>query len=70
MDRQHVKSSNLKTIAYDSESNTLEVTFKKGTKPYYFDNISQEQYDHLANAKSKGQYFNRTFRDKQFRRGR
>ena len=70
MDKQHVQSSNLKAIGYDADSNTLEVTFKKGTKPYYYQNVSQDQYDQLLNARSKGQFFNRFLKSKPFTRGR
>ncbi len=70
MDKQTVKSSNLKMIAYDADSNTLEVTFHKSKTPYYYSNVSQDQYDKLINARSKGQYFHRFLRDKPNTKGR
>ncbi len=71
MDHTSVRSSNLKSVGYDPDTNTLEIMFKKGgKKPYIYSNVTQEQYDKLMNARSKGQYFSQHFRDKSSTRGR
>ncbi|MGH2613357.1 MAG: KTSC domain-containing protein [Rhabdochlamydiaceae bacterium] len=70
MDHQTVKSSNLKSVAFDPDSNTLEVHFIKGKTPYYYNNVTQQEYDNLMQARSKGRYFKERIASKQFKRGR
>jgi hypothetical protein len=69
MEHITVKSSNLKSVAYDADSNTMEVAFKKGGT-YTYPNVTQEQYNNLMNARSKGQYFAKAFRNKPNTKGR
>ena len=57
-----VKSSNLKSVAYDSDSGTLEIAFKKGK--YTYTNINESTYNGLMNAHSKGGYFARFIKPK------
>jgi hypothetical protein len=55
MDRVAVNSSNVETIGYDADSQTLEVEFKNGTVYQYFD-VSERVYEELRNADSVGGY--------------
>lgn len=56
MERTPVTSSNLLSIGYDVETNTLEVEFKGGTVYQYFD-VPEDEYDSLMSASSQGVYF-------------
>ena len=61
MKRQHVLSSNLKSVGY--ESNTLEIEFKKsGIYQYY--RVPKIVYNNLMTAPSLGKYFNYNIKDK------
>jgi hypothetical protein len=55
MNRQPVSSSNIASIGYDANSQTLEIEFLNGGVYQYFD-IPQHVYDELMNADSHGQY--------------
>jgi hypothetical protein len=55
MNRDHVESSNIESIGYDSGSETLEIEFKNGSIYQYFD-VPEHIYEQLNNADSKGQY--------------
>jgi hypothetical protein len=57
MERQTVSSSNLASVGYDPQSQTLEVEFSIGTIYQYF-NVTQEIHDQLMAAPSKGQFLN------------
>lgn len=50
---QEVDSSNIKSIGYDVDSETLQVEFNGGTLYQYFD-VPQHIYDGLLEAGSKG----------------
>ena len=56
MKRDYVNSSNLESVAYDSDSMTLEVEFKHGGIYQYF-NVPESIYNGLMNASSHGSYF-------------
>ena len=58
MDRQFVKSSNIHSIGYDLESQTLEVKFKWGGLYHYF-NVEEYEFVELMTASSVGKYFNK-----------
>lgn len=58
---QPVESTSLRAYGYDAGSQTLAVEFKNG-RSYNFPNISQEQADGLAKAKSAGGYVNQLIR--------
>jgi KTSC domain len=64
-----VNSSNLKSVAYDSDTNTLSVSFNKGGI-YHYEGITEDQYNGLLNARSKGQYFHRFIKDRPHKKGR
>jgi hypothetical protein len=55
MDRKAVDSSMLKSIGYDSESQTLELEFKSGEVWQYMD-VPAEEFEGLMNAPSHGSY--------------
>jgi len=56
MVRQNVSSSNLASVGYDLNSNTLEVEFNHGGI-YQYSNVPESIYSGLMNASSHGQYF-------------
>jgi hypothetical protein len=57
MEREPVSSSNLVSVGYNPESETLEVEFKSsGIYEYY--NVPQFMYERLMQAGSIGNFFN------------
>lgn len=55
MNRHAVTSSNIASIGYDANSQTLEVEFLNGGVYQYFD-VPQHIYDGIMSADSHGQY--------------
>ena len=55
-------SSVIKTVAWDSEDNTLLVQFKSNTVWAYY-NISQEVYQTFIASESMGNFFNKNIRN-------
>ncbi|QNS41792.1 KTSC domain-containing protein [Chryseobacterium manosquense] len=55
MNRQAVTSSNIASIGYDADSQTLEIEFLNGGVYQYFD-VPQHIYDGIMSADSHGQY--------------
>lgn len=55
MDREPVSSSNVASVGYDEDSQTLEVEFKNGALYQYFD-VPQVLYHGLMAADSTGSY--------------
>ncbi|MCW5516930.1 KTSC domain-containing protein [Muriicola sp. Z0-33] len=62
MERTPVSSSNLVSVGYNPETNTLEVEFKGGTVYQYFD-VPLAIYEELINAGSLGVYFAANIRE-------
>lgn len=58
MDRTRVRSSNLESVGYDPETQTLEIAFLNGSIYQYF-NVPQSVYEGLMGAASHGTYFDR-----------
>lgn len=58
MDRLKVESSNIKSIGFDKQSQTLEVEFKTKTV-YVYSNVPEEFYNNLMLSGSKGAYFSK-----------
>lgn len=58
-----VKSSNLKSVGYDSGSKTLEIEFLSGGI-YQYSGVPSNIYEELMNAPSHGKYFHRNIRGK------
>ena len=56
----HVKSSNLKTIAYNGS--TLRVTFQSGAT-WNYEDVPEHVHRELMSAESKGSYFARMIRN-------
>ncbi|ATY30602.1 KTSC domain-containing protein [Sphingomonas psychrotolerans] len=58
MERQAVSSSNLASVGYNPDSETLEVEFLSTGKVYEYYNLPQFMYDRLMEAPSLGKFFN------------
>jgi hypothetical protein len=56
MQREQVISSNVVSVGYDTDTQTLEVEFKSGVYQYY--NVPQSIYDEMIKAESVGKYLN------------
>lgn len=54
MERESVSSSNIISIGYDPESETLEIEFKSGVYQYY--NFPQHMHDQFMESDSKGTF--------------
>lgn len=63
MDRQSVRSSNIKSIGYDLKSKTLEIEFHDGGVYQYFD-VPESVFNSLMSASSHGSYFHKYIKDK------
>jgi KTSC domain len=59
-----VKSGAIASIGHDSESQTLRIEFVNGST-YEYPDVSSEDHQALAGAKSIGKHFMATFRDRQ-----
>ena len=62
IDREIVSSSNVASIGYDEQTETLEVEFLNGTIYQYF-NVGVDLYEQLRAAPSKGQFLNTYIRN-------
>ena len=51
-----VTSSNIESVGYDNDEQTLFVKFKSGTT-YSYSEVLVEIYDEMLQADSKGKYF-------------
>jgi len=58
MERRSVSSSNLASVGYDAQSQTLEVAFNRGGVYQYY-SVPFQVYSGLMNASSHGEYFDR-----------
>lgn len=58
MERQAVSSSNIASIGYDPDSETLEVEFSKTGKLYHYLNVPSFMHERLMQANSVGTFFN------------
>lgn len=56
MNRQSVSSSNLRSVGYDSSTNTLEIEFNSGGV-YQYHGVPPAIYQKLMHAPSHGKYF-------------
>ncbi|MBK1880204.1 KTSC domain-containing protein [Pelagicoccus mobilis] len=57
MNRNYVASSNLASVGYDENSQTLEVEFLSGAVYQYY-NVPVSIFDQLLASPSKGQFLN------------
>jgi hypothetical protein len=56
MNRDQVSSSNLASVGYDAQTQTLEIEFLNGSIYQYF-NVPEGIYSGLMSASSHGRYF-------------
>lgn len=63
MDRKSINSSNLKSVGYDENTNTLEIEFKGGGI-YRYSGVPNIVYLNLIKAPSHGKFFHRFIKDK------
>ena len=63
MNHQPVTSSNLRSVGYDSTSQTLEIEFNSGSIYQYFD-VPSTVHSSLISAGSKGSYFQAFIKDR------
>lgn len=63
MERTAVKSSNIRSVGYDSDQQLLEVEFGTGGV-YRFENVPAEVHTQLMAAESVGSHFARRIRGK------
>jgi hypothetical protein len=60
--RQQVTSSNISSVGYDLETNTLEIEFSSGSV-YQYSRVPEAVFRGLMAAASHGSYFNQHIRD-------
>lgn len=58
MDRQTVSSSNIASVGYDPDTETLEVEFLKNGRIYQYYNVPEFMFERLLEAPSVGVFFN------------
>ena len=58
----NIKSSNIKTIEYNEEIQTLTVEFQSGAK-YAYSNVPKTVFNRLVSANSVGRYLNENIRN-------
>lgn len=63
MERTYITSSNLQSIGYDSDSQTLEVEFKNGGI-YQYSGVPEHEFTNVMNADSHGKYFIANIKDR------
>lgn len=57
MERYNVASSNIRSVGYDSQSQTLEVEFLTGTVYQYY-GVPENMYEQMMKEQSKGRFLN------------
>ncbi len=63
VDRKPVSSSNISSIGYDSNSQTLEIEFNTGGIYQYY-GVNQDLFNGLMSASSHGSFFHENIRGK------
>lgn len=63
MNMTNVKSSDLKSVGYDTLTQTLVIEFNSGGV-YQYTNVPKSVYTGLMSASSHGKYFHRNIKDK------
>lgn len=58
-----VKSSMIRSVAYDVDSETLEVCFCNGGAIYRYPGVPKQAYDTMLSADSVGSYFAKNIRN-------
>jgi hypothetical protein len=62
MNRTTVQSSNIRSIGYDMENETLEIQFNDGSIYHYFE-VPLYEYDGIMEASSHGKYLAQHIKD-------
>jgi hypothetical protein len=62
MNRDPVSSSNIRSVGYDADSQTLEIEFSSGAIYQYY-NVGSDLFEQLMIAASKGQFLNTYIRN-------
>ena len=57
MQKESVLSTNLRSVGYDRDTQTLEVEFQSGSIYQYYD-VPEDIHDELMRAPSKGRFLN------------
>ncbi len=63
MIKQHVQSSDLRSVGYDPVNSVLEIEFNSGGVYQYF-NVPASVYQALMSASSHGTYFHANIKDR------
>jgi hypothetical protein len=63
MIRQPVQSSNINSVGFDSDDNTLQIKFNSGGIYNYY-NVPKRVYTTMLAAPSKGKYFHKNIKGK------
>jgi hypothetical protein len=63
MNRESVRSSNIKSIGYDLDSRILEIEFLSGGIYQYFD-VPESVYKELMSAQSHGSFFHQNIKNR------
>jgi hypothetical protein len=63
MERTPVTSSDVRSVGYDADTQTLEIEFNSGGIYDYY-GVPQGEYDSLMNADSKGKYFHANIKNR------
>jgi hypothetical protein len=64
MERETVRSSNIRAIGYNEEDEILEIQFNKGGI-YQYTGVPKELFKMLMDSGSKGKFFHKHIRPKQ-----
>lgn len=62
MERYNVASSNIQSVGYDPQTQTLEVEFINGTIYQYY-GVPENVYDQMMREQSKGRFLNTYIRN-------
>lgn len=62
MERYDVSSSNIRSVGYDPQSQTLEVEFLSGAVYQYY-GVPENMHENLLREASKGRFLNTYIRD-------
>jgi len=62
MERYNVASSNIRSVGYDPQTQTLEVEFMNGTIYQYY-GVPENIYDQMMGEQSKGRFLNTYIRN-------
>lgn len=62
MERYNVASSNIRSVGYDPQTQTLEVEFMNGTIYQYY-GVPENIYDQMMREQSKGRFLNTYIRN-------